>query len=134
MFNSASHGLLVNSFCDTERLNRVCPLSSQATLTSILLEFPSTLLPQAPASKTDEVLFTLSPWKVQNLLTKSVLRKIQLSGVNVSSQVTNTTPGPALAKLPGSTYCSPRRPRAARLRSRSRWRSTGALGFWCRTW
>lgn len=67
-------GLYVNSFCDTEGLNRVRPPSSQAKLATTLLGFPSTLLAQAPAFNTDEV-FIVTPWKVQNLVSKSVFKK-----------------------------------------------------------
>ena len=39
-FNSASHGLVVNS-CDIEGLHEVCPPSSRGKLATVLPGFPS---------------------------------------------------------------------------------------------
>ena len=44
-FNSASHGLVVNS-CDREGLHEVCPTSSRGKLTTVLPGFPPYFSPR----------------------------------------------------------------------------------------
>lgn len=108
--NSIAHGLVANSFCDTQNSNACLPFSLAKAIT------------------------TTSLWKIQNLVMMGYLKKKKFCFLERLFLYVQGASPTLLVSLTGYTYCSPRHPRAARLHSQNRWHSNGALGSWCHTW